>query len=111
MNPDPFFAITAPSPEEVVRCAEAIAAHAVDGDIRTSRRKVDARGIRWRNERYLHPLLTGRVGTVVDVAPPSDPHTVDVYADGQWVCTAVRESDLSVEDRKVIFQAVWGGGS
>jgi len=111
MNPDPFFATEVPTPEEVVRCAEHIAEHAYDPGPHASSRKVHATGIRWRNDRHLHPLLAGRVGTIVNVGPSKEPNLVEVYVDDRWLCSAVRESDLTVEDRTIIFQAIWGTSS
>lgn len=61
-------------------------------------RTVDKDGIHFHNLRYLAPELQGRVGQRVHVRyMPHDDRFIEVYLDGQHLCTAYPQGQLSEE--------------
>jgi hypothetical protein len=108
MITDPFFAARPPTPDELVRCAEALTRHANDSLDATKTRVVHSSGVRWCNGYFVHPLLCSHVGTKVQVASTEDPDRIEVYLDEMWLCTALDRDALPAELWEVVLITRFG---
>ena len=71
----------------------------------TRPRKVSKNGLRFRNIDYTHPKLATYVGRKVELRYlPNDTTFIEVFIDGQHVCTAVPHARLDMEQRRQIVR-------
>ena len=70
-----------------------------------SGRKISKNGVRFKDVDYVHPLLGTKVGKKVAVRYlPNDRSFIDIYIDGQFLCTAVPHSRLGKDERQQIVR-------
>ena len=70
-----------------------------------SGRKVSKNGVRFENVDYVDPVLGTKVGKKVTIRYlPNDRSFIDVYLNGEFLCTAVPHSRLSQDKRQQIVR-------